>query len=66
MATFMTIPMVEPRRWLQAARFMVIRRQYPFEYIITGRYTLDTITEALKDMAAFEEAKPVVSPFPPA
>jgi hypothetical protein len=66
MATFITIAMMGHHRWLQAVQFMVTRRQYPLEHIITGRYTLDTITEALKGMAAFEEAKPVVSPFPPA
>lgn len=57
--------MVGDRRWLWAVQFMVTRRQYPFEHIITDRYTLDTITEALKGMAAFEDAKPVVSVLPP-
>jgi hypothetical protein len=43
---------------------MVTRGQYPFEHIITDRYTLDTITVALKGMAAIEDAEPVVSVLP--
>jgi hypothetical protein len=38
------------------------RKRFNFERIISGTYTLDRTTETLKEMAAFEEVKPLILP----
>jgi hypothetical protein len=65
MATFTTITMVEPRHWLRAIQFLVTRRQRPFEHCMTGPLHARNY-EVLKGMAAFEDAKLLVSVLPPA
>lgn len=37
------------------------RRTFPFEQMITGRYTLDDVNVALERMRRFEEIKPVIT-----
>jgi threonine dehydrogenase-like Zn-dependent dehydrogenase len=57
------IVMAEPRHFLQAVDFLTTRRKrFNFEHIISGTYTLDKTTEALRKMATFEEVKPVILP----
>ena len=51
------------RHFYKALQFLATRRdRFPFERLISGAYTLDTVTDALKAMAEFREVKPVVLP----
>jgi Zn-dependent alcohol dehydrogenase len=51
----------EPRHWLQALEFMSTRAdRYPFEQMISARYKLDQINQAMNDMAAFKVVKAAV------
>ena len=55
--------MAEPRHFWQAVDFLATRRQrFDFDRIISGSYTLDQTTVALRKMATFEEVKPVILP----
>jgi threonine dehydrogenase-like Zn-dependent dehydrogenase len=57
------ILMAEGRHFLQAVDFLDTRRdQFPFEQMITGRYPLSRVGEALGAMADFREVKPVIIP----
>jgi len=57
------VAMAEPRHFYQAIDFLATRRKrFDFERIISGTYTLDKTTEALRKMATFEEVKPLILP----
>jgi L-iditol 2-dehydrogenase len=57
------VVMAEPRHFLQAIDFLASRRRkFDFERIISGTYTLDTTSQALRRMASFEEVKPLILP----
>ncbi len=57
------VVMAEPRHFWQAVDFLSTRRQrFDFDRIISGTYTLDQTTVALRKMATFEEVKPVILP----
>jgi threonine dehydrogenase-like Zn-dependent dehydrogenase len=57
------VVMAEARHFYQAIEFLATRRKhFPFEKIISGTYTLDKTTEALKAMAEFREVKPLILP----
>ncbi len=57
------VAMAEPRHFYQAIDFLATRGSlFDFERIISGTYTLDRATEALRKMATFEEVKPLILP----
>ena len=57
------VAMAEARHFYQAIDFLATRRrQFTFDRIISGTYTLDKATEALRKMAAFQEVKPLILP----
>jgi len=57
------VAMAEARHFYQAIDFLATRRrQFTFDRIISGTYTLDKATEALRRMAAFQEVKPLILP----
>jgi L-iditol 2-dehydrogenase len=57
------VVMAEPRHFYQAIDFLATRRRrFDFDRIISGTYTLDKTTEALRRMASFEEVKPLILP----
>jgi threonine dehydrogenase-like Zn-dependent dehydrogenase len=57
------VAMAEARHFYQAIDFLATRRkQFPFGKMISGTYTLDRTTEALRKMAAFQEVKPLILP----
>ena len=57
------VAMAEARHFYQAIDFLATRRrQFTFDRIISGTYTLDNATEALRKMAAFQEVKPLILP----
>jgi len=57
------VVMAEPRHFYQAIDFLATRRtRFNFDRIISGTYTLDKTTEALRKMASFEEVKPLILP----
>jgi threonine dehydrogenase-like Zn-dependent dehydrogenase len=57
------VAMAEPRHFLQAIDFLATRRKdFDFEQMISGRYTLAQTSLALSRMASFEEVKPVILP----
>jgi threonine dehydrogenase-like Zn-dependent dehydrogenase len=57
------VVMAEARHFYQAINFLATRRdQFPFEKIISGTYTLDRMTDALKAMSEFREVKPLILP----
>jgi threonine dehydrogenase-like Zn-dependent dehydrogenase len=57
------VAMAEPRHFYQAIDFLATRRKrFDFERIISGTYTLDKTSEALRKMATFEEVKPLIIP----
>ncbi|MDF2115199.1 zinc-binding dehydrogenase [Roseiarcaceae bacterium H3SJ34-1] len=59
--TFLTVRSGEPRHWLQALEFMSTRAdRYPFEEMISSRYKLDQINEAMNDMASFRVVKAAI------
>jgi Zn-dependent alcohol dehydrogenase len=56
--TFLTVRSGEPRHWQQALDFMSTRAdRYPFEEMISARYKLDQINEAMDAMASFKVVK---------
>lgn len=60
------IVMAEGRHFYEAINFLATRgRDFRFDAMITGSYTLDRVTDALQAMAAFREVKPVVLPAQP-
>jgi threonine dehydrogenase-like Zn-dependent dehydrogenase len=57
------VVMAEPRHFYQAVDFLATRRKrFDFERLISGTYTLDRTTDALRKMASFEEVKPLILP----
>jgi L-iditol 2-dehydrogenase len=57
------IVMAEGRHFYEAVNFLATRRKlFDFERMITGRYPLEGVTQALQGMAEFREVKPVVLP----
>lgn len=49
--------------YYQAIEFLAThRRTFPFGRLISGTYSLERTTEALENMAAFREVKPVILP----
>lgn len=59
--TFHTIRSGEPRHWLQAIDFLASRKKtFPFEEMISARYTLDQVNEAMRAMASYQVVKPVI------
>ena len=51
------------RHFWKALQFLATRSdQFPFERLLTGTYTLDRVTDALKAMEEFKEVKPVILP----
>jgi len=57
------VVMAEPRHFYQAIDFLATRRtRFDFDRIISGTYTLDKTTDALRKMASFEEVKPLILP----
>jgi threonine dehydrogenase-like Zn-dependent dehydrogenase len=57
------VAMAELRHFYQAIEFLATRRnRFDFARIISGTYTLDRTTEALRKMATFEEVKPLILP----
>jgi L-iditol 2-dehydrogenase len=57
------VVMAEPRHFYQAIDFLATRRKrFDFARMISGTYTLDRTTEALRKMATFEEVKPLILP----
>jgi L-iditol 2-dehydrogenase len=53
----------ESRHFYKGLEFLATRkREFPFEKLLTGVYTLDRITEAFQAMADFREVKPVILP----
>ncbi|MFN3892156.1 MAG: zinc-binding dehydrogenase [Beijerinckiaceae bacterium] len=56
--SFLTVRSGEPRHWLQALDFMATRKhRYPFEDMISARYKLEQINDAMKAMASFQVVK---------
>ncbi len=53
----------EPQHWVTALEFLRTRRErYPFEQLITHRFGLDQVNEALAAVARWETGKAVVLP----
>ena len=53
----------EPRHWARALDFLRARRErYPFHELITHRYRLDQVNEALAAVAAWQTGKAVIVP----
>ena len=51
------------RHFWKALQFLATRSdQFPFDRLLTGTYTLDRVTDALKAMEDFKEVKPVILP----
>ena len=51
------------RHFWKALQFLATRSdRFPFERLLTGTYTLDQVTDALKAMEEFREVKPVILP----
>ena len=62
-----TVVMAEARHFYEAIAFLAARQHtYPFERLLTTRFTLENTTEAIRGMAAFREIKPVILPNQPA
>ncbi|MBF6570607.1 MAG: zinc-binding dehydrogenase [Candidatus Binataceae bacterium] len=58
-----SVVMAEARHFHQAIDFLATRRkQFKFDQILSGTYTLDKTGEALKAMAEYREVKPVIVP----
>ncbi|MPZ49530.1 MAG: zinc-binding dehydrogenase [Dehalococcoidia bacterium] len=58
-----TVRSGEGRHFYQALEFLGSRRErFPFEQMITGQYTLEGASEALRAMAEYREVKPVIYP----
>lgn len=61
--TMYTVRSGEPRHWLQAIDFLASRAgSYPFEEMISRRYRLGEINEALTAMGEFAVVKAVIDP----
>lgn len=61
--TFYTVRSGEPRHWLQAIEFLHSRwDRYPFEEMISERYSLDGVNEAMAAMANFSVVKAAIYP----
>jgi threonine dehydrogenase-like Zn-dependent dehydrogenase len=59
--TLVTVRSAEPRHWLQAIDFLASRRdRFPFEAMITARYDLEHVNEALQAMASYQVVKAVI------
>jgi Zn-dependent alcohol dehydrogenase len=55
--------MAEARHFYEAIEFLATRRErFDFERILSTRYALEDVGEALAAMAAFREVKPVIVP----
>jgi threonine dehydrogenase-like Zn-dependent dehydrogenase len=62
--TFIHVRSAEPRHWLQAIDFLASRAdRFPFEDMISARYRLEQINEAMEAMANFEVVKAAIE-FP--
>ncbi len=61
--TMYTVRSGEPRHWLQAIDFLSSRAdEYPFEEMISARYGLDGVNEAMSAMANFSVVKAAIYP----
>jgi len=61
--TFSSVLMAEGRHFYEAIRFLDSHGEdFPFGEMITGRYGLAGLSDALEAMAAYREVKPVVVP----
>ena len=61
--TYSSLFMAEGRHFYEAIRFLDSQHgRFPFQEMITGRYKLSDLTDALEAMAAYREVKPVVLP----
>ena len=59
--TLVTVRSAEPRHWLQAIDFLASRRdRFPFEAMITARYDLEHVNDALQAMASYQVVKAVI------
>ena len=59
--TLVTVRSAEPRHWLQAIDFLASRRdRFPFEAMITARYDLEHVNDALQAMASYRVVKAVI------
>ena len=59
--TLVTVRSAEPRHWLQAIDFLASRRdRFPFEAMITARYDLEHVNDALQAMATYQVVKAVI------
>ena len=59
--TLLTVRSAEPRHWLQAIDFLASRKnRFPFEEMITARYDLEHVNEALEAMASYQVVKAVI------
>jgi threonine dehydrogenase-like Zn-dependent dehydrogenase len=57
------VAMAEARHFYQAIDFLATRRnRFPFARLISGTYTLDQTTDALRRMSSFAEVKPLILP----
>jgi len=53
----------EPHHWARALAFLRARRErFPFDELITHRFTLDQVNEALAEVAAWRTGKAVILP----
>lgn len=58
-----TVVMAEARHFLQAIRFIDRHAdEYSFDEMVSGRYSLVTVTDAIRGMATFQEVKPAILP----
>jgi threonine dehydrogenase-like Zn-dependent dehydrogenase len=61
--TMYTVRSGEPRHWLQAIEFISSRaKDYPFEEMISARFGLDHVNEAMSAMANFSVVKAAIYP----
>jgi L-iditol 2-dehydrogenase len=59
--TLVTVRSAEPRHWLQAIDFLASRKdRFPFEAMITARYDLEHVNDALQAMASYQVVKAVI------
>jgi hypothetical protein len=52
----------EGRHFHQALTFLATRKHVPFDRMISGTYPIERTGEAMENMAAFKEVKPVIIP----
>jgi L-iditol 2-dehydrogenase len=61
--TMYTVRSGEPRHWLQAINFLSSRAdRYPFEEMISARYELDQVNDAMSAMSSFSVVKAAIYP----